>query len=111
MCANAFLVFICSFLQFEHLLEPQHPQEVALLIAGQPWGGAVLGGTLTQGASAGTLFLANSAYMYLSIAFIQMLKSLGSVGVFSTGCILGVEQFSLKTLINMVRQLSCSAPV
>ena len=57
-------------------------------------------------AFAGTLFLGNSVYMYLSVAFIQMLKSLGTVAVFSTGCIFGVEQFSLSALANMVRQHS-----
>ena len=42
--------------------------------------------------------------MHLSIAFIQMLKSLGTVIVFGIGCIVGLEKFSLATLANMVRQ-------
>ena len=58
---------------------------------------------VTLGCCVGTLFLGNSVYMYLSIAFIQMLKSLGTVGVFCIGCIFGVEKFSLSTLANMVR--------
>ena len=58
-----------------------------------------------MGCRVGTLFLGNAVYMYLSVAFIQMLKALGTVGVFCTGCIFGVEKFSLSTLANMVRQL------
>lgn len=54
---------------------------------------------------AGTLFLGNSVYMYLSIAFIQMLKSLGTVGIFCIGCMFGMEKFSLSMLANMVRHL------
>ena len=49
--------------------------------------------------------MGNSCYMYLSIAFIQMLKSLGTVGVFGIGCIFGVEKFSVSTFANMVRHL------
>ncbi len=64
--------------------------------------------TMTRNGCAGTLFMGNSVYMYLSIAFIQMLKSLGTVGVFSIGCIFGVEKFSVSTLANMVRHLPCS---
>ncbi|CAL5221974.1 g4256 [Coccomyxa viridis] len=51
---------------------------------------------------AGTLWLGNSVYMYLSVAFIQMLKALMPVAVFATGCIFGIEKFKFTTLANMV---------
>ena len=52
---------------------------------------------------AGTLWLGNAAYMYLSVSFIQMLKALMPVAVFSTGCVFGIETFSAESLFNMVR--------
>ena len=51
---------------------------------------------------AGTLWLGNSVYMYLSVAFIQMLKALMPVAVFATGCMFGIEKFQFTTLANMV---------
>ena len=51
---------------------------------------------------AGTLWLGNSVYMYLSVAFIQMLKALMPVAVFATGCMFGIERFKFTTLANMV---------
>ena len=45
--------------------------------------------------------------MYLSVSFIQMLKALMPVAVFSTGCVFGIETFSAGTLFNMVRGLPC----
>ena len=51
---------------------------------------------------AGTLWLGNSVYMYLSVAFIQMLKALMPVAVFATGCLFGIEKFKFSTLANMV---------
>ena len=41
--------------------------------------------------------------MYLSVSFIQMLKALMPVAVFTTGCVFGIESFSAATLFNMVR--------
>ncbi|BDA42040.1 probable sugar phosphate/phosphate translocator At5g25400 [Coccomyxa sp. Obi] len=51
---------------------------------------------------AGTLWLGNAAYLYLSVSFIQMLKALMPVAVFATGCAFGIESFSTSTLVNMV---------
>ena len=53
----------------------------------------------------GTLWLGNAAYMYLSVSFIQMLKALMPVAVFTTGCVFGIESFSAGTLFNMVKDL------
>lgn len=71
---------------------------------------------------AGTLWLGNAAYLYLSVSFIQMLKvcsathsqsetfrqpvhphqALMPVAVFVVGCSIGTERFSLVTLGNML---------
>ncbi|EIE22024.1 plastidic phosphate translocator-like protein [Coccomyxa subellipsoidea C-169] len=51
---------------------------------------------------AGTLWLGNAAYLYLSVSFIQMLKALMPVAVFATGCAFGIESFSTSTLANMI---------
>ena len=51
---------------------------------------------------AGTLWLGNAAYLYLSVSFIQMLKALMPVAVFAVGCAFGTESFTMNTLINMV---------
>lgn len=51
---------------------------------------------------AGTLWLGNAAYLYLSVSFIQMLKALMPVAVFTTGCIFGNETFSTNIMANMV---------
>eukprot|EP00891_Asterochloris_glomerata_P000641 jgi/Astpho2/641/Aster-04482 len=51
---------------------------------------------------AGTLWLGNAAYLYLSVAFIQMLKALMPVAVFIVGCMLGTEQYERNTLANMI---------
>ncbi|KAK9805398.1 hypothetical protein WJX73_000561 [Symbiochloris irregularis] len=51
---------------------------------------------------AGTLWLSNAAYLYLSVSFIQMLKALMPVAVFGVGCGFGVESFSMTTLFNML---------
>ncbi len=53
---------------------------------------------------AGTLWLGNAAYLYLSVSFIQMLKALMPVAVFCTGCTFGIESFSVGALANMVRK-------
>lgn len=51
---------------------------------------------------AGTLWLGNAAYLYLSVSFIQMLKALMPVAVFVVGCGMGTEHYSLTTLGNML---------
>ena len=79
---------------------------------------------------AGTLWLGNAAYLYLSVSFIQvrpaselpgsrffssevmsrltgpgrvqMLKALMPVAVFTVGCFFGTESFSVNALCNMV---------
>ncbi len=51
---------------------------------------------------AGTLWLGNAAYLYLSVSFIQMLKALMPVAVFGVGCALKTETFSVDTLSNML---------
>lgn len=51
---------------------------------------------------AGTLWVSNAAYIYLSVSFIQMLKALMPVAVFSVGCIFGTNNFKWNTFLNMV---------
>ena len=63
-----------------------------------------------QRAHAGTLWLGNAAYLYLSVSFIQMLKALMPVAVFCTGCTFGIESFSVGALGNMAR-FSSACPV
>ncbi len=49
-----------------------------------------------------SLWLSNSAYIYLSVSFIQMLKALMPVAVYSTGVIAKKDTFNSKTMTNMV---------
>ena len=42
---------------------------------------------------AGSLWLSNSAYLYLSVSFIQMTKSLMPGLVYAAGCFVGTERF------------------
>lgn len=49
-----------------------------------------------------TLWMSNAAYLYLSVSFIQMLKALMPVSVFTVGCVFGMESYNPKTLGNMV---------
>eukprot|EP01026_Neomeris_dumetosa_P049693 TRINITY_DN43466_c0_g1_i7.p1 TRINITY_DN43466_c0_g1~~TRINITY_DN43466_c0_g1_i7.p1 ORF type:complete len:312 (+),score=5.68 TRINITY_DN43466_c0_g1_i7:164-1099(+) len=51
---------------------------------------------------AGSLWLSNSAYLYLSVSFIQMTKSLMPGLVFFCGNIIGTEKFSIKIAMDMV---------
>lgn len=51
---------------------------------------------------AGTLWLGNAAYLYLSVSFIQMLKALMPVAVFVVGCSFGTEKYSIQTFSNML---------
>merc|ERR1712159_283581 len=48
-----------------------------------------------------SLWTGNSAYIYLSVSFIQMLKALMPVLVFCVGCVMQTEKFSWKLMGNM----------
>jgi hypothetical protein len=48
-----------------------------------------------------SLWLSNTAYVYLSVAFIQMLKALMPGAVYSVGCVMGIEQFTYYRMLNM----------
>lgn len=50
---------------------------------------------------AGSLWLSNSSYLYLSVSFIQMTKSLMPGLVFISGVFLGTERFSRAVAANM----------
>lgn len=50
---------------------------------------------------AGSLWLSNSSYLYLSVSFIQMTKSLMPGLVFASGVFLGTERFSRPAAANM----------
>ncbi|XP_010250090.1 PREDICTED: probable sugar phosphate/phosphate translocator At5g25400 [Nelumbo nucifera] len=49
-----------------------------------------------------SLWFSNSAYIYLSVSFIQMLKALMPVAVYSIGVLLKKEAFKSATMANMV---------
>ncbi|XP_054788875.1 probable sugar phosphate/phosphate translocator At5g25400 [Prosopis cineraria] len=49
-----------------------------------------------------SLWLSNSAYIYLSVSFIQMLKALMPVAVYSIGVLFKKESFKNETMANMV---------
>ncbi|CAN8229693.1 unnamed protein product [Cochlearia groenlandica] len=49
-----------------------------------------------------SLWLSNSAYIYLSVSFIQMLKALMPVAVYSIGVLLKKESFKSETMTNML---------
>ncbi|KAE9604457.1 hypothetical protein Lal_00031966 [Lupinus albus] len=49
-----------------------------------------------------SLWFSNSAYIYLSVSFIQMLKALMPVAVYSIGVFLKKETFKNETMINML---------
>lgn len=48
-----------------------------------------------------SLWFSNSAYIYLSVSFIQMLKALMPVAVYSIGVSFNKESFKRQTMINM----------
>ena len=48
-----------------------------------------------------SLWLSNSAYIYLSVSFIQMLKALSPVVVFLVTCFAGQRRFNIRVLLNM----------
>ncbi|GER35354.1 nucleotide-sugar transporter family protein [Striga asiatica] len=49
-----------------------------------------------------SLWLSNSAYIYLSVSFIQMLKALMPVAVYSIGILLRKESYRPNTMLNML---------
>ncbi|KAK4479181.1 hypothetical protein RD792_014692 [Penstemon davidsonii] len=49
-----------------------------------------------------SLWLSNSAYIYLSVSFIQMLKALMPVAVYSIGILLKKDIFKSDTMANMI---------
>ncbi|KAH9609632.1 hypothetical protein KSS87_022648 [Heliosperma pusillum] len=49
-----------------------------------------------------SLWLSNSAYIYLSVSFIQMLKALMPVAVYSIGVMFKKENFKGQTMANMM---------
>ena len=51
---------------------------------------------------AASLWLSNSAYLYLSVSFIQMTKSLMPGLVYACGIALGTEKFSRGASANML---------
>lgn len=51
---------------------------------------------------AGSLWLSNSAYLYLSVSFIQMTKSLMPGLVYMSGIMLATEKFSIPVTLNML---------
>ena len=50
---------------------------------------------------AASLWLSNSSYLYLSVSFIQMTKSLMPGLVYGCGVAFGVERFTVATTANM----------
>jgi hypothetical protein len=51
---------------------------------------------------AASLWLSNSSYLYLSVSFIQMTKSLMPGLVYASGVMLGTEKFSTGSAANMI---------
>ncbi|KAH6774155.1 Drug/metabolite transporter superfamily protein [Perilla frutescens var. frutescens] len=49
-----------------------------------------------------SLWLSNSAYIYLSVSFIQMLKALMPVAVYSIGILLRKDSYKSNTMLNML---------
>lgn len=50
---------------------------------------------------AASLWLSNSSYLYLSVSFIQMTKSLMPGLVYASGVVMGTETFSRASAANM----------
>lgn len=48
-----------------------------------------------------SLWASNTAYVYLSVAYIQMLKALSPVTVYGIGCAIGLEKFTARRLGNL----------
>ncbi|KAF5176615.1 Sugar phosphate transporter domain containing protein [Thalictrum thalictroides] len=49
-----------------------------------------------------SLWFSNSAYIYLSVSFIQMLKALMPVAVYSIGVVFKKESFKTNSMVNML---------
>ncbi|KAG6503996.1 probable sugar phosphate/phosphate translocator At4g32390 [Zingiber officinale] len=49
-----------------------------------------------------SLWFSNSAYIYLSVSFIQMLKALMPVAVYSIGVLLNKESYKSSSMLNML---------
>nr|GMC95692.1 probable sugar phosphate/phosphate translocator At5g25400 [Ipomoea batatas] len=49
-----------------------------------------------------SLWLSNSTYIFLSVSFIQMLKALMPVAVYSIGVLFKKDPFNTETMVNMV---------
>lgn len=49
-----------------------------------------------------SLWFSNSAYIYLSVSFIQMLKALMPVAVYSLGLVFKKDNFKSETMFNMI---------
>ena len=47
------------------------------------------------------LWMGNTAYVYLSVAFIQMVKALMPCVVYTVGCVFKVETYKKETMMNM----------
>ncbi|KAK9785349.1 hypothetical protein WJX73_000500 [Symbiochloris irregularis] len=58
----------------------------------------------------GSLWLGNAAYLYLSVSFIQMLKALSPVAVFTLGCVMGKERYS-HAMISIMCAISLGVAV
>mmetsp|Transcript_21616 Transcript_21616/g.59958 ORF Transcript_21616/g.59958 Transcript_21616/m.59958 type:complete len:362 (-) Transcript_21616:989-2074(-) len=54
------------------------------------------------GLFSGTLWLGNAAYMFLSVSFIQMLKAVMPIVVYTVGVLMSTEKFTLGVSLNMV---------
>jgi drug/metabolite transporter (DMT)-like permease len=50
---------------------------------------------------AASLWLSNSSYLYLSVSFIQMTKSLMPGLVYFSGCLVGTERFKWSIMLDM----------
>lgn len=50
---------------------------------------------------AGSLWLSNASYLYLSVSFIQMTKSLMPGLVYATGCFVGTEKYKAEVAVIM----------
>ena len=50
-----------------------------------------------------SLWLSNTAYVYLSVAFIQMLKALMPASVYTVGCLMGIRTVHVREVGEHVR--------
>lgn len=49
-----------------------------------------------------TLWLSNTAYVYLSVSFVQMLKAAAPLTVYAVGCVFGTDTLGWKSAFNVV---------